>query len=237
MGVLYQDHVFINDAISIRVPSVGDVIDDEDNFFAAVTSVISTPYDMMVQLDDAGIDFTEIDNFGLFCMMINNLRDGSGSILFGDLDFSKFEMAFNKKTNEVVLLDEENGLVIDRAVHEQMAVAVRKILQIKKNVKKPGNEEGKKYMLKIARMNQKRQRRLAKDKETTQLEDIIISLVNNREFPYNYETVRDISITQLYLSLNQVGHKINYDNIMRGYYAGTIKLEDIKHDERTWLRS
>lgn len=237
MGILYQDSVYINDAISIRVPSVGEVCDDEDNFFMAVTSVISTPYDMMVQLDDMGIDFTQIDNFGLFCMMVNTLKDGSGKLLFGDFDFSRFERALNKKSNEIVLMDDVNGLVIDRAVHEQMAAAIRRILQIKKNVKKPGNEEGKKYMIKIARMNQKKARRLAKGKETTQLEDIIISLVNNREFPYDYRTVRDISITQLYLSMNQVAHKINYDNIMRGYYAGTIKLEDIRQEERTWIRS
>jgi len=235
--LLYADHIRINDAISIQIPSVGDVWDKEDDYYSAISCIISTPYDMMVQLDEAGVDFTKITTFELFCRLFGNLQEFDTSLIFGDLDLSKFELAFNKKINEPVLYNESDNIVIDRVIHEQISNSVKRILQIKKTAKKPGNEEGKKYMIRIAKMNQRRQKRLAENKDTSQLEDVIISLVNNREFPYTYESVRNISIYQLYQSLNQTAHKISYDNTMRGLYAGTIKLEDIKPDERTWIKS
>lgn len=234
---MYAHSVPINDAITVVIPSVGEVWDAEDDYFSAVTSIISTPYDMMVQLDDAGIDFTKISTFELFCMLFTGLQNMDTSLVFGDLDLTKFEPAINNNTKELVLLDSGNNIVIDRAIHEDISNTIKRILQIKKPVKKPGNEEGRKYMIRIARMNMKKQARLMRNKDTSQLEDLIISLVNNREFPYNYETVRDITIHQLYQSLNQVAHKTNYDNTMHGYYGGTIKLEDLKIEDRTWIKS
>lgn len=67
------------------------------------------------------------------------------------------------------------------------------------------------------------------------LEDYIVALVNTEQFPYNYKTVRDISIIQFYASLNQISHKIKFDNTMVGYYAGTVKLDDISESDRSWI--
>jgi len=236
-GILYANHIRINDAISVRIPTVGEVIDNEDTYFEVVSSIISTPYDMMVQLDDVGIDFTTVNTFELFCMLFGHLQTMDTSLVFGDLDLSRFEPAANTKTNEVVLWDSEKNIVIDRAIHEQISSSIKRILQIKKPVKKPGNDEGRKYMIRIARMNQRKQKRLAASKDTTQLEDIIVSLVNTGEFPYTFESVRGISIYQLYSSMNQIAHKIKYDNTMHGYYAGTVKIEDLSLEDRTWIRS
>lgn len=170
-------------------------------------------------------------------MLFNNLKDINTELIFGDLALDKFVPAINRKNNELVLLNEDDNIIIDRAVHEQISSGIKRILQIKKEAKKPGNEEGRKYMIRIAKMNLKRQKRLALNKDTSQLEDIIISLVNTKEFSYTYESVRGMSIYQLYLSMNQIAHKIQFDNTMHGYYAGTIKLEDIKLNDRTWFKS
>lgn len=235
-SILYARDIRINEAISIKVPMVGEVLDHEDDYYAGVSMIISTPYDMMVQLDDAGIDFTTINTFELFCMQFGNLQKLDTSLIFGDTDLSMFVPAINKSTNEIVLLNENDHTVIDRAIHEEMSRAIKRILQIQKAPKKPGNEEGKKYMIRIARMNQRKQKRLLDSKDTSQLEDLIISLVNTAEFPYDYNTVRGISIYQLYASMNQIAHKIRYDNTMHGYYAGTVKIEDLNMKERTWLK-
>jgi hypothetical protein len=236
-GVLFSDSVRINDAISVRIPLVGDVWENEDDYFAAVSSIISTPYDMMVQLDDNGIDFSKLDKFELFCMLFGGLQKMDTKLIFGELDLTKFSLAKNTKSNELVLYDSGHGIAIDKAVHEQVSSTLRRILQIKQNDKKPGNEEGRKYMIRVARMKLKRQMRLAKSKESTQLEDIIVSLVNTGEFPYDYETVKKISIYQLYLSLNQIQHKIQFDNTMGGVYAGTVKFEDLISENRTWIKT
>ena len=128
-SLLYARDVRVNDYISVHVPTVREILEDEDRYFGMVSLVVSTPYDMMVQLDDIGIDFTQINEWQLFCMMFGSLKEHDTSLLFGDLDLGKFKLAINEKTNEQVLLDGETGHIIDRLVHDSIARTVRTILQ------------------------------------------------------------------------------------------------------------
>ena len=234
-SLLYARDVRVNDYVSIRVPTVREIIDDEDRYFGMVSLVVSTPCDMMVQLDDIGIDFTQINEWQLFCMMFGSLKERDTSLLFGDLDLNKFRPAINEKTGEQVLLDGENGFIIDRLVHDSIARTIRKVLFLEKNDKQPGNEEARKFMIERARKKMKRAAK--KGAHSSGLEDLIISLVNASEFPYNYETVLDITIYQFYASLHQVCKRVSFDKTMIGCYAGTVKASELSPDERTWLKT
>ena len=234
-SLLYARDVRVNDYISVHVPTVREILEDEDRYFGTVSLVVSTPYDMMVQLDDIGIDFTQINEWQLFCMMFGSLKEHDTSLLFGDLDLGKFKLAINEKTNEQVLLDGETGHIIDRLVHDSIARTVRTILQLEKNDKQPGNEEARKFMIERARKKMKRAAK--RGKKSSGIEDLIISLVNTSEFPYNYESVLDITIYQFYASLHQVCKRVSFDKTMIGCYAGTVKASELSPDERTWLKT
>lgn len=234
-GLLYAEKLPVNDTISIRIPLVGDVLKDEETYFEVVSTIIATPYDMMVQLDDMGIDFTKITSFELFCLMLDRLKMIDTSLVLMGIDITKYQAAVDTKTDNMILVNTEDKTVIDQATHALISAAVKKILLINKQDKRPANEEARKYMIEKAR--RKLKRRQAKKHDCTELEDLIIGLVNTREFKYNYETVKQISIFQFYSSLNQISHKIKFDNTMIGYYAGTVKFEDLSLADRTWLRS
>lgn len=60
------------------------------------------------------------------------------------------------------------------------------------------------------------------DYEESEFERLVIALVNENKFKYDYTSVRDLSIYNFYQSFKQIQQKINYDNVMRGVYAGTI---------------
>lgn len=231
---LYQRSIEISDAISIAVPTVGQIIDNEDDYYQVACMMVATPYDMMVQLDDAHIDFTKIDDYELFILLFENLRAMDTSLIFGELDLSGMKVARFEGTGELILTDEERGITIDRVVHAKLCDSIRSMLHMEKNNKKPGNEETRKYLIERERKRQKRAKGKRKD---SQLENYIVALVNTGEFPYNYETVRDITIYQFYASLSQIAHKIKYDNTMVGYYAGTIKFEDLAPADRTWIQN
>lgn len=233
-GTLYAKSLPVSDSISIVVPSVGEILDNEDQYYEAVSTIIATPYDMMVQLDDAGIDFTKINDYELFCLLFPRLKELDTHLLFGELDIRNVQTAVDERDGKLLLVDPETDLRIDRVVHNQICNQLRKMLHITKDVKSPGNDEAKRYMIERAR---RKQRRLNKKKPESQIENYVIALVNTEQFPYNYESVRNISILQFYASLNQIVHKIKYDNTMVGFYAGTIKLEDIKMDDRTWIQN
>lgn len=233
--LLYADRYDINDKIHIMIPTVGEVINNEEKYFEAVYTIVATPYDLMVQLDDNGIDFSKISSFDLFCLLFGQLRTMDTSMVFGDLDLSKFTAAINNKNGMVVLRDEENDITIDKVIHGQICACLRKLLNIPETDKKPGNEEARQYMLQKARKKMKRRKR--RKQADSQIEDLIVALVNTAEFPYDYTSVRDISIYQFYASLKQIVHKVKFDKTMIGVYAGTVQFDKLSMDERSWILS
>ena len=63
--MLYERELKVNDDISIVIPTVREVLEQEEEYYGLVSLIIATPYDMMVQLDDLGIDFREISDYEL----------------------------------------------------------------------------------------------------------------------------------------------------------------------------
>ena len=154
------------------------------------------------------------------------------SLVFGDLDLKKFQPAINKQNGTIVLRDEENDIIIDRITHAVIANFLRKVFRIEKNVKRPGNEEAKKYMIERATVKYERQKKKAPQ---SVIENYIISLVNTPEYKYNYQTTLKLSIYQFYSSLYQIIRKVKFDNLMIGCYAGTVNTEKIDQAELNWL--
>lgn len=231
-NLLYKKQYPINDSISIVIPSVGQILDDEDGYYGLVSILTAMPVDLMVQLEDAGIDFTSINEYELFLLMFAGLKSQNTSLVFGDLDLSKFKMAVNEQNGNIVLLDEEHDIIIDRAIHSQIAGVLRKIHHLEKNRRKPANIEAKEYMLKRARDKMKRHRNR---KEVSQLESLIIAMVNTEQYKYDFEGTRELSIYQFNESVRQVIKKVDYDNRMYGVYAGTVNAKDLSQDDLNWL--
>lgn len=230
--LLYKDFIPVGDRIKVRIPKLRDIIEKEDEYFGMVSIFTATPYDFMAELDDIGIDFTELNEFDLFMLLSIGLAESDTSLLFEDLDFSLFERAVNEQNGNLVLIDREHDIVIDRGVLAEIAMALRKIHHIEPSRKKPGNEEAKKYMIERARKKRARNR---KRNAASQLEQLIVALVNTEQFKYNYESVLDLSIYQFNESVAQVVTKIDYDNRMHGVYAGTVDIKHMSQDDLTWL--
>lgn len=231
-SILYADRIPINDFISVRIPTVGEVFDDEDNYYGLAYTITATPYDMMAQLDDVGIDFTTIDDWELFLLSFSTIRQSDTSLLFGDLDFTNFVPSVNVQNGTIILRDSDTGIEIDKLLHVKICEAIRKIHGWERTNKRPGNAEAKDYLLKKAH---KAMRRRAREKQQSHIEDLIVSLVNTEQFSYTYETVRNISVYQFNRSVIQIVNKINYDNRMRGIYAGTLSAKELKPEDMLWL--
>lgn len=232
INLLYRRSYPINDKINIIIPTVGEILDDEDGYYNLLSVFTAAPIDMMVQLDDAGIDFTEITDFDLFMILFNAIREEDTSLILGDLDLSEFVFATNEQNGQLVLYDPENDIVIDRAIHQKIAVTLRTIHHIKRDRRKPGNKEAKEYMLERARIKMKRN----KNKQTdSQIEQLIIALVNTEQFKYDYDSVKNLSIYQFNESVQQIIHKIDYEHRMYGVYAGTVDTKKMSQEDFNWL--
>lgn len=230
---LYKKQIAINDSISIVVPTVGEIIDNEDAYYGLVSMLTAMPIDLMVQLDDAGIDFTTLNEWELFLLLFSGIKSQDTRQIFGDLDLSKFKMAVNEQNGNIILLDDEHDIRIDRAIQAQIANVLRKIHHLEKNTRKPANEEAKKFMIERARAKQRRNRNR---KEDSQLETLIIAMVNTEQYKYDFESTRGLSIFQFNESVRQVINKVDYEHRMYGVYTGTINAKELSQDELNWLK-
>lgn len=232
-SLLYQNRIPINNKISIVIPKLEEILADEDHYYHLISALTSMPIDCMVQLDDAGIDFTKINEYELFLLLFRGLQTEDFSLIFGDLDLTKFKLCENRQNDTLVLRDEQGDITIDRAIHGRIADTLRRLHHIEKNTKKAGNEEARKYLIERERIKQKRHKR---DVATSsQLESLIVAMVNTEQFKYNYETVKSLSIYQFNQSVHQIIHKVDYDNRMRGVYAGTVSVKDLSQDDLNWI--
>lgn len=232
LNLLYQNEYAVNDKIKVVIPTVGQVLDNEDEYFSMVTAFTAMPIDLMVQLDDMKIDFEQITDYDLFIILFNGLRLQNTSLILKDIDFSKFILDIDEEKQELFLIDPENNIKIDRSIYLQVSAILRKIHNIKKNIRKPGNKDARDYMLKRAREKMKR----AKNRKTeSQTESLIVALVNAPEFKYDYQSVRDLTIYQFNKSLYQIVNRVDYNNRMVGIYTGNINPKDMSQDDLNWL--
>lgn len=232
LNLLYKDRIPITDQIHVMIPKIGDVIDNEDTYNDLVSYFTAMPIDMMVQLDDAGIDFTTINAYELFVLLFGQIKTLDTKLILGDLDLTKFEIVEDPESGKFGIVCPETGAYIDRSIHYQIASTLRMLNHIEKNNKRPANQEAKEYMIKRARERMKRRKN---HQENSQLESLIVAMVNTEQFKYNYEQVREISIYQFMESVHQIIQKVNCEHKLNAVYAGTINPNDLGQDELNWL--
>ena len=133
--------------LSLRIPTVGEILEDEDKYYGIVSSLTASPFQYMVQLDDMGIDYTQITDYQLFMMLFPMYAQSDLSLLFGDLNTSDFNVYVNQDDDNQVIYSPSNNIVIDELVYNDLADMIRKINLFEKVKSKPGNESARKYLL------------------------------------------------------------------------------------------
>lgn len=217
----------------IRIPTVGEILDNEQHYYNLVSSLTATPYQYMVQLDDLGKDFRDVTDYELFMKLFPLFAKEDISILFGNIDLSDITIYKNNKNDTFVLYSYKNDIVIDELIYNQIVKYIRKINVLKRENRTVGNDEAKENRIKIER---KRQKRNANKPYEPYLEKIVIALVNRPEFKYNYETVEYLTIYQFNQSFKQIQTSISFDNTMIGVYAGTIDTSKLKDNScLSWI--
>lgn len=232
-SLLKLSSVDIIPKLSIKIPTVGEILEDEGNYYSIVSSLTATPYQYMVQLDDMGIDYTKITDYELFKMVFPMYIESDLSLIFGDLNITDFKIDYSNVVNTPVIYSPSNDIIIDELVYNDLTDILRKINLFEKVRGKPGNEHARKYLLEKER---KKQKRNAKKPYEPYLERLVIALVNTSEFPYDYDSCMDLSIYKFNQSFRQIQHKIAFDKTMIGVYAGTVDTSKLSNkDALSWI--
>lgn len=232
INLLYKRDYAVTDKIRIVIPTVGEILDDEDTYYNTVALLTAMPIDLMVELDAAEIDFTSLDEYELFIIMFASIREMDTSLIFKDLDLKKFTIKENEERRSLYLYDETNDITIDRMTHNKITTALRFIHHLEKNHRRPANEEAKKYMLERAKIKANRRKN---KQDYSDLESLIVAMVNTEQFKYDLDGTRRLTIYQFNECVQQVIKKVDYEHKMHGVYAGTIDPKGLSQNELNWL--
>lgn len=224
----------VNNYITVYNPYVYEVKDfGEELYFKVLSLFTRKPYDIAVELFDAGIDYQSITDWDLFLGTINQVPIELTCILFGKLNFTEFVPSINKENNRKCLINKfNNNICIDEVIYRQIVTYLRFIHFISEKVEYDvGNSMAKKFL--IDRMRRK-QKKMLKDlasgkiKKQSQLANMIKYCVNNSNFKYDYSSIMNIKLNLLYESYYFIVHNDERNNVMSGIYHGTIDTTKMK---------
>lgn len=221
-NLLGKKNYRISDEITVHIPLVEELKNPENisEYMQLISVFVNTPCDMMAELDDCGIDYTQISEYNLFEMLffalIHSGKPSKWKLLFEKPDFD--EIVRNPK------------IVMNQEIYFRISNLIRQIFFIEKNMEyyNVPEPETRKYI--INRQKKKNQRLALHKKNDGFLDGIILMLVNNKNFKYDFESINKISVYDLYASFKQIFKNIEVDGLMNGYYFGNVDISKLKSD-------
>lgn len=241
---LYRgDDYELPNGIKIKCPTLGEICDyGESEYLAMVSIFTATTIDRCAQLEDMGIDYTEITNFQMFFLlsqMLSNHRDKKNnkvdaSPLFGELDFSSF---IPVECDGKMCLINSDGIQFDEPTFEKMAAYLRKMHGMPKPQYTTVKDSfAKKQLVIDARNDAKYHERLRAFKgEHSAYLPYISALVNHPFFKYGWDKVWDMKVYAFFDSLKRISIIDNANHLYQGLYSGCIEYSKIKKD-LDWLK-
>lgn len=235
LKMYFGEPFYINEKIAIYIPTVGDIVEfGERKYYSMIHTLTCIPSDMKSQLFDMGYDYEEMSDFELFMMLSRNLPQETTKLVLGDLDLTKFGIFTNTDNNELVLYDEENGIVIDKLIYMKMVEYIRKVHNIKPKVEKAANKTTKKILIQLDRDKIKKSQ---KEPYKSQLKDLISAMMRYPGFKYKSNELKQCGLYEFMDTVQGAQIYISSTTLLQGSYSGMVDCSKINKKEFNWMRS
>ena len=230
----------VADGIIISQPSIGDIMEfGEDKFYDMLNPFVINPTTMRVALWQQNIDWTQITDYELFYQLILQLKltPDKTSIVFGNLDFSKFSLYERQdKVNDeivkdVVLLNAEQKVVIDEDIYTHMSNYLRTMFNIFPKVEKAKGRTTKEWMIEEDIQNNQN-----KPLPESNLLPMISFCLNHPGFKYKKNELKDLGIVEFNDSVQRLLVYESTNSLMKGMYSGFVDTSKIDKKEFDFMR-
>lgn len=247
ISLLNEREYRITDKVTVFIPTLGEYRDKtkRSDYEILMNLFLLTPSNYMLELSEAGRDFTKISEYDFFIenffvmFLLPQIQkkeiNVNSKLLFKDLDF-KTLLPQEQENGRTVLVNADGDIVIDEYVYIQIGLLFCEILNIKKYRKKPANKIARDYFLELEREHRNNAKRI-NQKAKNNFDEMIIAMVCNPNFPYDFETINSLTIYDFYCCVQQIMKWVNYENLMRGIYSGfgAVDPKKVKKSEFNWL--
>lgn len=230
---IYRGEDFvISKYIRLHQPSLAEICDyGEQEYYSMLYQLTATPQSMKVQLwDIMEIDYTTITPYELFWKLICKMYpQEKTSIIFGDLDLTKFEITQRKDDQSVLLYQVINDekVTMDEFTYNMIMDYLRQVHSIHKDEKMPANETTKMILIEDEREEYARN----KNKEHhSYLKNLISTIVGNSN--YNHQTIWNVKINAFMDSVKRFSKIKNADLLLQSGYSGFgVNLKEISENK------
>lgn len=229
------DDFFVQKNITIHQPTLDEICNyGEQQYWSMIYTLTSVGADMKFQLFDMGVDYTAISDFQLFySLLCRGFTQKQTSILFGNLDFQKFQLCQKKDSEDIAMYDAQQDIIIDEYTYLVIVDVLRKMHGLKRNDQLPANESTKQVLIEDARDEYNRN----KQKEYhSQLKNMVSAMINSEGFKYNHTEVWNMKINAFMDSVRRISKIKNADLLLQSGYSGFgVNLKEISNKQLDWL--
>lgn len=233
MKMYFGEDYKVNDYITIHSPSIGDIINfGEKRYFSVIHSLTCIPSDMKSQLFDMGIDYEAISDYELFIMLSRTLKQSDTSILFDNLDLSKFEIGRNNSDN-IILFNSETNQIIDELAYMKLSGYLRKYHGIIPKIEKAATKTTKKLLIQLDRDEIARAQ---KNGYKSQLKSLVSAMMRYPGFKYKSNELKQCSYYEFLDTIYGAQIYVSSTALLKGSYSGMIDTSKINKKEFNWMR-
>lgn len=254
ISLLNQREYKVTDKVTVRIPTLGEYrgyvgenqfdLKKRADYESLMNLFLSTPSNYMLQLHKIGRDFRQISEYEFFIELFYaefiyaktiTSETIDSRILFNNIDFRELHI-ITDDNGKTVIVNDNGEIVIDEYVYIQVGLLFCEILNTKKYRRKPANQAAYDYFIELEEEHQRNRKRI-KRKEQNQFDELIIAMVCDGNFPYDFNTINSLTVYDFNCCVRQIIKRVNYNNIMRGAYSGfgTIDLKKIDKAELNYL--
>lgn len=230
--------------ITVYSPTIGDIVRiGEAKFYQTLNIFICNTTQYRMVLWDLGRDWNETSDFELFMMLYKQIDPDVSRLLFGDLDFRKFEILVKTMpdqegdTPEFILWDDENGIEINADVHNHFSQYLRTMFNIFPEEKITHDRVLKQwYITKDRRSYENAQRKKPSNKHTSGLQSVISALVNHPGFKYKLNELKEVGVAEFYDSVKRLQIYEQSTAVLKGMFSGFVDTSNIKPEDYNFMR-
>lgn len=252
-------------SITVYSPTIGDIVRlGEKRFYQTLNIFICTTTQYRLPLWEMNKDWNEMSNFELFVMLYRSADPECTKLLFGDLDFMKFEPLMKKKPPkentepnveedaenggkpdeseedelELILWDNEDQIEINEDVYNHFSQYIAEVFSVALEEKITSDNTLKQwYITKDRRLVENKQKKEEKGENTQiSIQALVSALVNHPGFKYKLKELKEVGVCEFYDSVKRLQIYEQSTALMKGIYSGFVSGKDVKAEFYNFMR-
>lgn len=242
LRMYFGDDYIVNDKITIHQPSIQDFIDadNESDIYNVIVPFVANTTAYRLQLWDMGIDWNKLSNLELFSILIKSMKLKYSKLVFGDIDFSTFNLYEKRVGSEKVLTlySSEMNLEIDEETRNKMC----KYIQYMFSSFPPEEEFTSSKTLKQDLINKDRQKLIQRQKDLSEnknqqsLLSMVAFYLNHPGCKYKKNELREVGYFEFMYNIQRLQIYESTHALFGGMYSGMCDLSKVNPNEFNFMR-